>query len=177
MPKKECGKDLCKNLSSGEARPACCSVTEMTQMVLPNDANILGNVLGGMVMHWVDLAAAIAARRFCGTPVVTASMDTLSFINPIPVGQVARLTAKVTWCGRTSMEVRVDVEAEDLDRREVRPTSVAYLTFVSLDENGRPTPVPRLLTETEEEKKEFRDAEKRREARLKLREQTQPGQG
>ncbi len=177
MSKKECGKDDCKDLSSGEARPACCSVTTMTQMVLPNDANILGNVLGGMVMHWVDLAAAIAARRFCGTPVVTASMDSLSFINPIPVGQVAQLTARVTWCGRTSMEIRVDVEAEDLDQRTVVPTSVAYLTFVSLDENGRPKPVPRLLTETEEEKQEFRAAEKRRDARLKLRKQTQPKQG
>jgi acyl-CoA hydrolase len=177
MPKKECGRNQCKDLAAGEARPACCSITEMTQMVLPNDANILGNVLGGMVMHWVDLAAAIAARRFCGTPVVTASMDSLSFLNPIPVGQVARLTARVTWCGRTSMEIRVDVEAEDLDRREVRPTSVAYLTFVSLDESGRPTPVPRLITETEEEKQEFRAAEKRREARLKLRRQTKPKLG
>jgi acyl-CoA hydrolase len=146
-------------------------------MVLPNDANILGNVLGGMVMHWVDLAAAIAARRFCGTPVVTASMDTLSFINPIPVGQVARLTARVTWCGRTSMEIRVDVEAEDLDRREVRPTSVAYLTFVSLDEDGKPTPVPRLILETDEEQQEFKAAEKRRQERLRLLEQTRPKRG
>lgn len=177
MPKKECDKDYCKNLSAGEARPACCSITEMTQMILPNDANILGNVLGGMVMHWVDMAAAIAARRFCGTPVVTASMDSLSFINPIPVGQVARLTAKVTWCGRTSMEIRVNVEAEDLDRRTVVPTSVAYLTFVSLDEKGRPTPVPKLIIETAEEKQEYRAAEKRRDARLKLRQQTQPKQG
>jgi len=173
MANKKCDKDYCKNLSSGDARPACCSHTEMTQMVLPNDANIFGNVLGGMVMHWVDLAAAIAARRFCGTGVVTASMDSLSFINPIPVGQVARLVAKVTWCGRTSMEVRVDVEAEDLDKREVRPTSVAYLTFVSLDEQGRPTPVPRLIRETEEEEREFVAAVNRREARLKLRKQNQ----
>ncbi len=177
MPKANCDKDHCKNLSSGDARPACCSVTEMTQMVLPNDANIFGNALGGMVMHWVDLAAAIAARRFCGTGVVTASIDSLSFINPIPVGQVARLHARVTWCGRTSMEVRVDVEAEDLDAREVRPTSVAYLTFVSLDEEGRPTPVPRLILETDEERAEHDAAVKRREARLKLREQTKPKQG
>jgi len=174
MPDNRCEKDYCKSLSTGDARPACCSITEMTQMILPNDANIFGNVLGGTVMHWVDLAAAIAARRFCGSGVVTASMDSLSFINPIPVGQVARLLAKVTWCGRTSMEVRVDVEAEDLDAREVRPTSVAYLTFVALDENGRPTPVPRLILETDEEKAEYEAAEKRRSARLKLREQTRP---
>ena len=95
MPDDNCDKVYCKQLSTGDARPACCSLTEMTQMVLPNDANIFGNVLGGMVMHWVDLAAAIAARRFCGTGVVTASMDSLSFINPIPVGQVARLRARV----------------------------------------------------------------------------------
>jgi acyl-CoA hydrolase len=146
----------------------------MTQMVLPNDANTFGNALGGMVMHWVDLAAAISARRFCGTGVVTASMDSLSFINPIPVGQVARLRARVTWCGRTSMEVRVDVEAEDLDRREVRPTSVAYLTFVSLDEDGRPTPVPKLILETDKERAEHEAAVKRRAVRLRLREQTRP---
>jgi len=173
-PKKTDYPDCCKHLSTGDARPARCSETEMTQMVLPNDGNIFGNALGGMVMHWADMAAAIAARRFCGTGVVTASIDSLSFINPIPVGQVARLRAKVTWCGRTSMEVRVDVEAEDLDAREVRPTSVAYLTFVSLDEQGKPTPVPRLVLETDEEKAEHEAAEKRREARLKLREQTRP---
>jgi acyl-CoA hydrolase len=141
----------------------------MVELVLPNDANTMGNVLGGRVLHWIDLAAAIVAHRHCRTEAVTASMDEVSFLAPIRVGQIAAIAATMTFVGRTSMEIRVDVQSEDLMSGERRRTSTAYLTFVAVDKNGCPADVPPLLLETEEEKREAQAAEARRAARLKSR--------
>jgi acyl-CoA hydrolase len=141
----------------------------MVELVLPNDANTLGNVLGGRVLHWIDLAAAIVAHRHCRTETVTVSLDQMSFLAPIRVGQMAVIAARMTYTGRTSMEIRVDVQCEDLLSGERKKTSTAYLTFVAIDKKGRPAPVPPLILETEEERREAREAEARRAARLKAR--------
>ncbi|MCY0886192.1 MAG: acyl-CoA thioesterase [Firmicutes bacterium] len=142
------------------------SRTEMTELVLPSDANQLGNILGGRVMHWVDLAAAIAAARHAGRVAVTASMDRLDFLLPVKVGQVVSLVAEVNWAGRTSMEVGVEVYREELGASERELTSRAYLTFVAIDADGRPVPVPPLLLTRSEEVARFHAAEARRQARL-----------
>jgi acyl-CoA hydrolase len=146
----------------------------MVQLVLPNDANTLGNVLGGMVLHWIDLAAAVVAHRHCRSEAVTASIDQVSFLAPIRVGQVAMIAARMTYAGRTSMEIRVDVHSEDLLSGERQQTSTAYVTFVAIDGKGRPKPVPPLILETEDERREARDAEIRRAARLSQRDRTTP---
>jgi acyl-CoA hydrolase len=146
----------------------------MVQLVLPNDANTLGNVLGGMVLHWIDLAAAVVAHRHCRSEAVTASIDQVSFLAPIRVGQVAMIAARMTFAGRTSMEIRVDVHSEDLLSGERQQTSTAYVTFVAIDGKGRPKPVPPLILETEDERREARDAETRRAARLSQRDRTTP---
>ena len=146
----------------------------MVQLVLPNDANTLGNVLGGMVLHWIDLAAAVVAHRHCRSEAVTASIDQVSFLAPIRVGQVAMIAARMTYAGRTSMEIRVDVQSEDLLSGERQQTSTAYVTFVAIDGKGRPRPVPPLILETEDERREARDAETRRAARLSQRDRTTP---
>ncbi|TMQ65980.1 MAG: acyl-CoA thioesterase [Candidatus Eisenbacteria bacterium] len=144
----------------------------MVQLVLPNDANTLGNVLGGMVLHWADLAAAVVAHRHCRSEAVTASMDEVSFLAPIKVGQVAAFSARMTYAGRTSMEIRVDVESEDLGTGRKRKTSTAYMTFVAIDKKGRPRAVPPLILETQEERREARAAQVRRAERLKHRSET-----
>jgi acyl-CoA hydrolase len=141
----------------------------MVELVLPNDANTMGNVLGGRVLHWIDLAAAIVAHRHARTEAVTASMDEVSFLAPIHVGQIAVIAARMTYVGRSSMEIRVDVQSEDLMSGERRNTSTAYLTFVAVDKSGHPAPVPPLILETEEEKREARAAETRRAKRLQSR--------
>jgi acyl-CoA hydrolase len=146
----------------------------MVQLVLPNDANTLGNVLGGMVLHWIDLAAAVVAHRHCRSEAVTASIDQVSFLAPIRVGQVAMIAARMTYAGRTSMEIRVDVHSEDLLSGERQQTSTAYVTFVAIDGKGRPRPVPPLILETEDERREAREAETRRAARLSQRDRTTP---
>ena len=138
----------------------------MVQLVLPNDTNTMGNVLGGRVLHWIDLAAAIVAHRHCRSETVTVSMDQVSFLAPIRVGQLAVIAARMTFVGKTSMEIRVDVQSEDLLNGDRRQTSTAYLTFVAVDKKGRPAPVPRLLYKTREERREARAAEARRASRL-----------
>ncbi|HZE18944.1 MAG TPA: acyl-CoA thioesterase [Candidatus Angelobacter sp.] len=138
----------------------------MVELVLPNDANTMGNVLGGRVLHWIDMAAAIVAHRHCRTEAVTASIDEVSFLAPIRVGQMALIAARMTYVGRTSMEIRVDVQSEDLLSGERLQTSTAYLTFVAVDKGGRPMEVPPLCYETEDEKREARAAEARRAHRL-----------
>ena len=148
------------------SKPASESATEMVQVVLPNDANIHGSLLGGTVMHWMDLAAAIAAHRHARKPVVTVCVDQITFEAPIRIGQVAILRAHVTLTGRTSMEVTVEVGSEDLDGGIRRHTSTAYFTFVAIDPAGRPTPVPALRLDTDAERAENRRAQERRERRL-----------
>lgn len=146
------------------------SAVEMTELVLPNDVNLLGNLLGGRLMHWIDIAGAMAASKHSNKIVATVALDSLDFRHPVRVGQFVILKAKLTWVGRTSMEVKVDVFGEDFKTGEIIQTNKAYVTFVALDENGRPTPVPPLIPETEEEKKDYVEAQKRREERLARRE-------
>jgi acyl-CoA hydrolase len=143
------------------------SRTEMTELVLPNDSNVLGNVLGGRVMHLIDLAGAITCAKHSGHVAVTASMDSVDFRHPIRVGQVIHLVARLTWVGSTSMEVEVEVFCEDLTQGTRTMTSTAHLTFVALDDSGAPTRVPPLVLTTPEEEARFREAEQRRAERLK----------
>ena len=146
------------------------SVTEMTQLVLPQHANVHGSVLGGTVMHWIDLAAAVVANRHCRRPVVTAAIDEMSFLAPIQIGQLALLHARITLVDKSSMEIRVDVESEDLLSGERRHTSTAYVTFVALDPvTRRPVAVPPLLLETDEERREHVAGQERRRRRLENR--------
>lgn len=142
------------------------SATEMVQLVLPNDTNVYGNVLGGRVMHWIDLAGAIAANRHCRKPVVTASMDALDFHSPIRLGQTAILKAVVNYAGRTSMEVGVEVFSEDPLTGKKIHTSSAYITYVALDNEGRPAKVPDLLLSNEDERLRYEEAKERKRLRL-----------
>jgi acyl-CoA hydrolase len=145
------------------------SISEYSELALPNDANGLGNVLGGKVMHLVDLAAALAALRHARRPVVTASVDSMTFLHPIKIGQLILLRSSVNCVFRTSMEVGVKVWVEDLRTGAVRHTSSAYLTFVALDQNGQPEPIPPVIPETEDEKRRYREAAARRDYRLEMR--------
>lgn len=142
------------------------SRVERAEIVLPNDANTLGNVLGGRVMHWIDVSAAMCAARHSRRVAVTASMDEIDFHSPVKVGEFVHLVAQVNFVARTSMEVGVTVEAENPITGERRLTGQGYLTFVALDEEGRPTPVPPLRLETEEERARFEAGWARRERRL-----------
>lgn len=142
------------------------SYTEMVQVVLPNDANPLGFILGGTVMHLIDIAGAIACHRHTRSLLVTAAVDGLQFLHPIKVGDLIILKATVTAAFKTSLEVSVEVFAEGTLTGERKLTSVAYLTFVTIDKDGNRTPVPPLLLETEEEIARARAAEARRQARL-----------
>lgn len=151
------------------AKRVADSRTEMTELVLPGDSNQLGNILGGKVMHWIDLCAAITAHRHAGHVAVTASMDSLEFLHPIKVGELVRLQAQVNWVGRSSMEIGVDVMGENLQTGERRKTSTAFLTFVALDDSGRPVPVPPLQLESSDEEERFQDATVRQSERLKKR--------
>lgn len=155
------------------AKPPRLSAVEMTEVVLPNDANPLGNMLGGRVLHMIDMAAAVAAIRHAGNPCVTASFDSVDFLTPIHVGEACILRAKVTWTGRTSVEVYVEVHAENMLTGVRRHTTTAFTTFVAVDPaTGRPAAVPPVLPETEEEKRMFEGAALRRDARLARRGRT-----
>ena len=146
------------------------SVSEYSEFALPNDANTLGNVLGGKVMHLVDIAGALAAVRHARCAVVTASVDHMNFLHPIHIGQLIVLCSSVNRVFHTSMEVGVRVEVENLITGQIRHTSSAYLTFVALDKEGRRVPIPPVIPETEEELRRYRDAEERRAYRLIMRE-------
>lgn len=145
------------------------SISEYSELALPNDANGLGNVLGGKVMHLVDLAGAMAAMRHARRPVVTLSVDQLLFLHPVRVGELIVLRSSVNRVFRTSMEVGVKVTTEKLMTGERRHTCSAYLTFVALDENQRPTPITPVIPETEEEQRRYRQAGERRQYRLAMR--------
>ena len=152
-------------------KPPSASATEMVQVVLPNDANPLGFILGGTVMHLVDIAGAIACHRHSRRRVVTAAVDDLVFLHPIKVGDLIILKARVTCVFTTSMEVQVDVFSEEALTGARRLTSRAFLTFVAIDESGARVAVPPLLVETEEEKVVCAQARARRDERLKRRSQ------
>lgn len=140
----------------------------MTELVLPSHTNDLGTIFGGTIMAWIDIAGAIAARRYARAPVVTLSIDYLQFFVPIKIGYVVRTHARVTYVGRTSMEVEAIVEAENPSTGEIRKATQAYLTYVAVDEFGRPKPVPPHQPNTPEEKDEAKEAEDRRSRRLEL---------
>jgi acyl-CoA hydrolase len=141
----------------------------MAQAMFPVDANPSGNVHGGTIMKLIDTAAGIAAHRHCRTNVVTASMDRLDFHEPIFVGELVVVRASINYVGQTSMEVGVTVEAENLMTGEVRHTNSAYLTIVSLDENRKPTPVPGVVAETDDERRRFEEGRVRAQQRKALR--------
>jgi len=145
------------------------SVSEYSEFALPTDANTFGNLLGGKVMHLVDLAGALAAVRHARCSVVTASIDQMSFLHPVHIGELIILQSSVNRVFRTSMEVGVRVQVEDLLTGHRKHTSSAYLTFVAIDESGRRVPVPPVIPETDEEKRRYAEAEQRRAYRLALR--------
>lgn len=138
----------------------------MSQAMIPQDANPAGNVHGGVIMKLIDTAGAVSASRHARTNVVTASIDRLDFLHPVFIGDFVTLRASVNFVGKTSMEVGVRVEAENLLTGWTRHTSTAYLTFVALDGNGRPLPLPALILETEEQQRRNAEANVRRENRL-----------
>lgn len=150
------------------------SVIIMTELVLPNDTNLFGNLMGGRLMYWMDIAAALAAGKHCNAPVVTASVDNISFEAPIKLGNVVHITAQLTRAFTTSMEVHLKVWGEDITHQYRYPSNEAYYTFVALDPNRKPRIVPQLLPETEEEKKLFEGALRRRQVRLILGGKMQP---
>src|SRR4051812_28773429 len=147
------------------------SATEMVQVVLPNDANPLGFILGGTVMHLIDIAGAIACHRHTRSLLVTAAVDDLQFLHPIKVGDLIILKSRVTCTFTTSLEVQVDVFSEETLSGRQQMTSRAYLTFVAIARDGARVPVPPLLLETEEEKRVAAEAAVRRAERLKQRAQ------
>jgi len=139
----------------------------MTRIMMPVDANVLGNVFGGAILKLVDELAAVVAFRHARKNVVTASIDRVDFHSPVYVGDLLSLKAGLNYVGRSSMEVGVRAEAENPLTGEVRHTGTCHLTYVALDEEGKPAPVPRLRVETEEERRRFEEAERRRKRRLK----------
>lgn len=149
------------------------SRVETAQLVLPGLTNNHGSIFGGMLMQWIDIAGAIAAARHASGPVVTASMDRLHFLAPIRAGEVVIVQAQVNFAARTSMEVGVRVLIEDVRNHTRVQTTRAYLTFVAVDAEGHPRPVPPLVVESSEDRRRFEAAVRRREARLAEREQEQ----
>jgi len=152
-----------------EGKPVRESQSEYSELALPNDANALGNVLGGKVMHLVDLAGALAALRHARCPVVTASIDYMNFLHPVHIGQLIILRSSVNRVFHTSMEVGVKVWVEDLQTGDRQHTSSAYLTFVAVNREGKHCPLPPVIPETSEEKRRYQEALHRREYRLELR--------
>jgi acyl-CoA hydrolase len=147
----------------------------MTEIVLPSHTNALGTVFGGVIMSWIDIAGAIAAQRHCRSTAVTASIDDLAFIASVKLGWFVQVKARVNYVSKTSMEIGVRVDAENPKTGEWHHTSSAYLTFVALDNQGRPTAVPALKITTDEQKRRALEAVKRRELRLKRRDKTKLG--
>jgi len=144
------------------------SLTVMTEIVLPNDTNVFGSLMGGRLMYWMDIAAAIAAQKHCNAPVVTASVDNISFENPIKLGNTVHIEAKVSRAFNTSMEVHLKVWGEDFQQQYKYKSNEAYYTFVALDPNRKPRIVPQILPETEDENRLFEGALRRRQVRLIL---------
>ena len=140
----------------------------MTELVLPNDTNTLINLMGGKLMHWMDIAAAISAMRLCNAPVVTASVDNVSFHHPIKLGNILTIESKVTRSFSSSMEVYLKVTGEDLQAQTKYVSNEAYFTFVALSIQGVPIKAPELIPETEEEQEKYNGALRRRQLRLIL---------
>ena len=144
------------------------SVVIMTELVLPNDTNSFGNLMGGRLMYWMDIASALSAMKHSGAPVVTASVDNISFKNPIKLGNVVHIQAKVTRAFTSSMEVHIKVWGEDVIQQNKYKSNEAYFTFVALDSESKPQPVNQLIAETTAEKELYQGALRRRQLRLVL---------
>ena len=145
------------------------SLTTMTEMVLPNDTNTLNNLMGGRLLHWMDICSAIAAQKHAHRTVVTASVDNVSFAQPIKLGNIVTFEAKVTRAFNSSMEVRITVSAQNISAgEEAIMTNDAFYTFVAVDQSGRPIEVPPVIVETEAEKELYASALRRRQLRLVL---------
>lgn len=144
------------------------SYTEMNELVLPNDTNTFGNLMGGRLLYWMDICSAMAAQKHCKNQVVTVSVDNVSFKRSIKLGEVVTIEAQVTRAFNTSVEVRMEIFAQNLPEGTKVKSNEAYYTFVSIDENNRPTAIPALLPETDREKLLFEEALQRRELRLLL---------
>lgn len=155
-----------------EAKPVSQSVVTMTELVLPSHTNALQSIFGGVIVSWIDIAAAICAQRHSSRPVVTASIDALNFVAPAYVGWVVNLKASVNYVARTSMEVGVRADAEDPIKGKTFHVASAYLTFVALDDFGKPMIVRPLLLETAVDQRRHAAAMIRREMRLKSRKQS-----
>jgi len=151
------------------AKPTSASRVEMTEIVLPGDTNALGTIFGGKVMQWIDIAASVAGMRHSGGNVVTASIDALTFLTPIHIGEIVLLQAQVNYVGTTSMEIGVRVDAENPRTGARRYTTKAYLTFVAIDAAGQPRQVPPLELQTDEDRRRHDDAQARRALRLRHR--------
>lgn len=149
-----------------DKKRALDSQIEMTEFVMPNDTNQLNNLFGGRLMQWMDIAGSLAASRHANKTVATVAVDSLDFRHPIRLGELVSLKAFLTWTGRTSMEVKVLIYAENLKTGNRLLTNKAYMTFVALDENDKPINVPELIIENDEQKKEFNEANERRKQRL-----------
>tara|TARA_B110000263_G_C15020563_1_gene379334 strand:+ start:115 stop:591 length:477 start_codon:yes stop_codon:yes gene_type:complete len=141
------------------------SIVIMHELVLPNDTNVLGNILGGRVMHYMDICAAMSAYKHARSPVVTASVDRLNFLAPAKMGDILILKSSVNYTGNTSMEVGVRIESENPISGEINHTASAYLTFVSLDDNRKPKAVEKINPESFDEIRRLKDAERRKEIR------------
>ncbi len=144
------------------------SYTEMNELVLPNDTNTFGNLMGGRLLYWMDICSAMAAQKHCKNQVVTVSVDNVSFKRSIKLGEVVTIQAQVTRAFNTSVEVRMEIFAQNLPEGTKIKSNEAYYTFVSIDENGKPKAIPGLIPETDVEKKLFEEALQRRELRLLL---------
>jgi len=151
-----------------EGKKASESFVIMNELVLPNDTNVFGNLMGGRLMYWMDIAAGISASRHCNAPCMTASVDNLSFKNPIKIGNVVHIEAQVTRAFTTSMEIHIKVWGEDSLHQYRYESNEAYFTFVALDPNRKPRPVPPVIPGTEGEQKLYEGALRRRQLRLIL---------
>lgn len=151
-----------------QAKKAHESLVMMTELVLPNDTNVFGNLMGGRLMYWMDIAAALSAQKHANAPVVTASVDNISFENPIKLGNAVFIEAKVSRAFNSSMEVHMKVWGEDLQKQHRYKSNEAYYTFVALNDQGKSSPVAQLIPETEEEHRLYEGAMRRRQLRLIL---------
>ena len=163
------GKADVKQREQPDGKVAGASCVSIAQLMQPEHANPLGNVHGGTIMKLADEAGGLAAMRHAGHPTVTVFIDSMTFYKPVQVGALLHLHAQVSWVGHTSVEVLVTVEAENPLNGERVETNSAFFVYVALDDNGRPTPVPRLICETEQERKHMAAGEKRQRYRLSLR--------
>lgn len=144
------------------------SRVRMVELVMPNDTNPLGNLMGGRLLHWMDMCSAIAAQRHCNRSVVTVSVDSVQFRESIKLGEVVVIEGEVTRAFRTSMEVAMEVYAENLRTGSRRLCTTSYYTFVAVDSDGKPIPVQPILPETDAEKERYEGAERRRAMRLSM---------